>query len=119
RRGRAEHPPTTPQRRNRMHHHFTRLRALPLALAFAAAACGDGLTGTEREAYGAYVLTAIDDAPLPFALGRPCGELVENGYLELGEQNRFYVEAEISKPGCPDQAARTWVGTGIWTVTSG
>jgi hypothetical protein len=96
-------------------HHLRRWAVLALALG--ASACnGDGLTDDEREAYGAYVLTAVNDAPLPFALGRPCGERAERGYLELAEENRFYVEIDISKPGCPGEAERTWVGTGIWTV---
>jgi hypothetical protein len=101
-----------------MQHLSKRALILTLVLAGAATACGgDGLTDNEREAYGAYVLTAVDGTPLPFSLGRPCGERAERGYLELGEQNRFYVEIDITKPGCPDQGERTWVGTGIWTVT--
>jgi hypothetical protein len=91
---------------------------LPLAAAIAACG-GDGLTDTEREAYGAYTLTAINALPLPFALGRSCGDRADRGYLELGRENRFYVEVDVSKPSCPGEAARTWVGGGIWTVVNG
>jgi hypothetical protein len=91
-----------------------------LALAGTLAACGgDGLTDTEREAFGAYTLTAINDLLLPFTLGRSCGDRAERGYMELGRENRFYVEIDVSKPGCPGEAQRTWVGGGIWTVHNG
>jgi hypothetical protein len=91
-----------------------------LALAGALGACGgDGLTDTEREAFGAYTLTAINALPLPFVLGRSCGDRADRGFLELGRENRFYVEIDVSKPGCPGEAARTWVGYGIWTVVNG
>ena len=98
--------------------HLPRKRAVIVAFALAcAAACGgDGLTDTERDAYGAYVLTAVNGSPLPFELGRACGERAERGYLELRQQNRFYIEVDVSKPACPEQQAERWVGTGIWTV---
>ena len=89
-----------------------------LAALLAAGCNGDGLTDTEREAYGEYVLVAVNALPLPFALGRSCGDRAEAGYLQLGQENRFYVEVDVSKPGCPGEATHTWVGTGIWTVTN-
>lgn len=84
-----------------------------------AAGCGDGLTDTEREAFGAYSLVAINDEPLPFTLGRPCGEEAANGYLELGRENRYFVEISMRRPDCPDRQAESWAGTGIWTVADG
>jgi hypothetical protein len=96
----------------------TKAWAAPL-VALLAACGGDGLTDTEREAYGAYTLIAVNGLPLPFALGRNCGDRAERGYLELGQENRFYVEVDVSKPGCPGETERTWAGTGIWTVIEG
>jgi hypothetical protein len=89
------------------------------AAALVGAACGDGLTDTEREAAGAYELVEVNGFVLPFELGRPCGEVATNGYLELGQENRFYVEVVMYHPDCPEEAARDpqrWVGTGLWTV---
>jgi hypothetical protein len=99
---------------------FRTRTSIALLTALLAAACnGDGLTDTEREAFGAYVLTAINGGPLPFSIGRPCGERAERGYLELAQENRFYVEVDISKPSCAGETERTWVGSGIWTVIDG
>ena len=91
---------------------------LVAAALFAAACDGDGLTDTEREASGIYALTAINGLPLPFTVGRPCGESAEEGYLELGEENRFFVTLRIANPVCPEETD-DWTGTGIWTVLDG
>jgi hypothetical protein len=97
-----------------------RIGTVLLAALLAGGCGGDGLTDVEREAFGAYTLTAINGTILPFALtGRPCGERAERGFLELAQENRFYVEVDISKPSCPGESERTWVGTGIWTVIDG
>jgi hypothetical protein len=101
---------------------IARSRLLLAALLFAAGCNGDGLTDTEREAAGAYLLVGINEQGLPFSIGRPCGERAERGYLELGEENRFYVELDVYNPSCPDEAdddPHTWTGTGIWTVIDG
>jgi len=99
------------------------LRRLVLAALVLAAGCnGDGLTDTEREAAGAYLLIGINQQALPFDIGRPCGERADRGFLQLGEENRFYVEVEIYNPTCPDEAdddPHVWSGTGIWTVIDG
>ena len=91
-----------------------------VALVLATAGCsGDGLTDTERLVAGGYDLVEVNGLVLPFELGRPCGERATNGYLELGRENRFFVEMVVYHPDCPEEAARDphrWVGTGLWTV---
>ena len=90
-----------------------------VSVALVSAACGDGLTETEREVANAYTLIEVNGLPLPFELERPCGENTTNGFLELGRESRFYVEMVMYHPDCPDEAERDphrWVGSGLWTV---
>ena len=94
-------------------------RAVVGVLVFAAGCGGDGLTDLERQVAGGYDLVEVNGFVLPFELGRPCGERATNGYLELGRENRFYVEMVIYHPDCPDEAEldpHRWIGTGLWTV---
>jgi len=97
-----------------------RLRGTVAAIALAAAGCGDGLTDTERDAGGAYALVAINGLPLPFELSHPCGERAIDGFLQLGQENRFFVDVTILNSDCPDQnRSESWSGSGIWTVIEG
>lgn len=89
------------------------------AVALVGVGCGDGLTETEREVAGDYTLTEVNGVPLPFELERPCGENVNNGFLRLGRESRFYVEMAVYHPDCPEEAERDphrWAGAGLWTV---
>lgn len=79
------------------------------------AACGDGLTDTEREVARAYELVAIDGAPLPFELDRPCGESAAAGFVDLGRESRFFLRISVLHPDCPEQGTQNWSGTGLWT----
>ncbi len=93
---------------------------LPLALA-ATPACGGSVEPGELA--GAYALTTVNEAALPYLLGTSgdCDQFIDTGELQLTAAGSYYIEfsgpLNCSGGGEPARAGRAYVGS--YDVTGG